>query len=81
MLGFCYGLSEEQMSYLLSEASVGGLSLEAVERGELEALLNSEDFQRRCGASLAWLQGLDLFSSLQLGVRGQGQGWCVCVGG
>lgn len=67
VLGFCYGLSEEQMSYLLSEASVGGLSLEAVERGELEALLNSEDFQRRCGASLAWLQGLDLFSSLQLG--------------
>ncbi len=57
------------MSYLLSEAAVGGLSLEAMERGDLEALLNHEEFQRRCGPTLAWLQGLDLFSSLQLGVR------------
>ncbi|KAL4451263.1 hypothetical protein ABPG77_009335 [Micractinium sp. CCAP 211/92] len=67
VLGFCYSLSEEQMSYLLSEAAVGGLSLEAMERGDLEALLNHEEFQRRCGPTLAWLQGLDLFSSLQLG--------------
>ncbi|KAL4420835.1 hypothetical protein ABPG75_010491 [Micractinium tetrahymenae] len=67
VLGFCYAVNEEQMSYLLSEAQVGGLSLEAAERGDLEALLNSEEFQRRCGATLAWLQGLDLFSSLQLG--------------
>ena len=91
VLGFSYGLQPEQLSYLLSEAVVGGLALEAIEEeGEVARVLNDEDFQRRCAGSLAWLQGLDLDSSLELGVSlgvwslesgvwvGQ-QGWlCAC---
>ena len=91
VLGFSYGLQPEQLSYLLSEAVVGGLALEAIEEeGEVARVLNDGDFQRRCAGSLAWLQGLDLDSSLELGVSlgvwsldsgvwvGQ-QGWlCAC---
>ena len=69
MLGFAYALQPEQMSYLLSEAVVGGLALEAIEEeGEVGRVLNSEDFQARCAGSLGWLQGVDLDSGLELGV-------------
>ncbi|EFN50516.1 expressed protein [Chlorella variabilis] len=66
VVGFSYGLGEEQASYLLSEARVEGLALEAVEAAELSAVLNSGEFQARCGGSLRWLQGLDLLGELQL---------------
>lgn len=77
VVGFSYGLGEEQASYLLSEARVEGLALEAVEAAELSAVLNSGEFQARCGGSLRWLQGLDLLGELQLEV---GVWVCGCVG-
>jgi len=49
---------------------VQGLALEAVEQADLEGVLNSEEFQRRCGPSLRWLLGTDLFTSLDLRVGG-----------
>ena len=76
MLGFSYGLQPEQLSYLLSEAMVGGLALEAIEEeGEVARVLNDEDFQRRCAGSLAWLQGPDLDSILELGVSLESGAW------
>ena len=77
VVGFSYGLGEEQASYLLSEARVEGLAVEAVEAAELSAVLNSGEFQARCGGSLRWLQGLDLLGELQLEV---GVWVCGCVG-
>ena len=54
VLGFSYGLQPEQLSYLLSEAVVGGLALEAIEEeGEVARVLNT------MGLILADLQRYD----------------------
>ena len=65
-LGFSYGLADEQLSYLLAEATVEGLALEAVEHADLLRLLAAPEFVARSGASLRWLAGLDLLPALDL---------------
>jgi hypothetical protein len=76
-LGFSYSLHPDQLAYLVAEAEVAGLALEAVPAEEAAAVLGDEDFRGRCAASLASLQGLDLLPSLELGVRRR---W-ACLGG
>ncbi|PRW20190.1 hypothetical protein C2E21_9235 [Chlorella sorokiniana] len=67
VLGFCYSLQEDQLAFLLTEATVQGLHLEAFdEPDQVLQVLNDEEFKRRNAPCLRSLAGLDLLDSLDL---------------